>query len=370
MSEDSSKQVMRISWGPQHPMSGQVRILIDTDGEKVLNIIPDIGFTHRGIEKILENRNIVQGIVPIERMVMVDTANIALSYVRAAEEILGIEPPKRAQYIRVILCEVCRILSHLYGFGLAAEACGGYPAVFLWTTADREPFLDLMERITGTRWSYSFFVPGGVYADFPDKIKEKFLATLDYFEQRLEAYKRAWFENKIFEARAKNVGILKPEDALRLGAAGPNLRGSGVALDVRKDEPYEAYDEIDFKVVTRSEGDSYARLMVRYLEMVESVKILRQAIENMPSGPYRKFVSPLRRLPKGEAYSRVETARGEIGVHIISDGGTKPYRVKIVSPTLRNLYVVSQMPKISEILLADVPVILYSFDPWYLDADR
>lgn len=370
MSEEPSKRVMRISWGPQHPMSGQIRILVDTDGERVLNIIPDLGFTHRAIEKILENRNVVQGVVPVERMVMVDTANNALAYVRAVEELLGIEPSKRAQYIRVIICEVCRILSHLYGFGLGAESGGGYPAVFLWSTADREPFLDLMERITGTRWSYSFFVPGGVYRDFPDKIKDKFLKTLSYFEKRLEAYRRAWFENKIFEARAKNVGVLKPEDAIRLGATGPSLRSSGVSLDVRKNEPYEAYDEIDFKVVTLPEGDSYARLFARYLEMVESVKIIRQAIENMPSGPYRKSVSPFKRLPKGEAYARVEAARGELGVHIISDGGFKPYRVKITSPTLRNLYVLSQLPKISDILLADLPVIMYSFDPWYLDADR
>ncbi len=351
-------------------MSGQIRILIDTDGERVFNIIPDMGFTHRGMEKMLEHRTFYKGIVPMERMVMADCANIGLSYILAAEEALGVEAPLRAQYIRTILCEISRINSHLYALGLMAESAGGYPAIFLWTTGDREPFLDLAEMLTGARWSYSFFVPGGVREDLPNGFKEKALEVCDYFDKRLETYRKTWLENTIFESRSRGVGVLKREAAVRLGAAGPTLRASGVPLDVRKNEPYAAYGEIDFEVATQKGGDSYDRLMVRNIEMIESVKIIRQAVKNIPEGPIKARVSFRAKAPEGEAYSRVETARGEIGVHVVTDGGETPYRVKISSPSLRNLFVFFQMPKLGEVLLADVPVILYSLDPWYLDSDR
>jgi len=361
--------IMRISWGPQHPISGQIRFLIDTDGERVFNIIPDLGFCHRGIEKILENRDFIQGVVPLERMVMVDAANLSLGYVEAVEKILEFEPPKRAQYLRTILCEISRINSHLYAFGLVAEAAGGYPAVFLWSVADREMFLDLAEMLTGARWSYSFFIPGGVRRDMPQGFKEKALEVCDFFEERLKAYREAWIENKVWEMRSKGIGILKAEDAVRLGTAGPSLRASGVAMDVRKDEPYEAYGEIDFKVATHRDGDSYARLLVRAMEMEESVKIIRQCVENIPEGEFKKRL-PLKRVKPGEAFTRVETGRGEIGFHVVTQGTDRPYRVKISSPNMRNLYVISKMPEISQVLLADVPIIIYSFDPWYLCADR
>ncbi len=359
---------MIISWGPQHPISGQFRIILETDGENVLKLTPDIGFTHRGIEKILENRTFLQGIVPVERLSMLDTANFLLAYVRAVEEIAEVDVPPRAKYIRTILCEISRINSHLYALGLIAEACGGYPAIFLWTVADRELFLDVAEMLTGTRWSYSFFIPGGVRRDIPSGFKEKVLEVLDYFEGRLETYRDSWLENELFKRRARGVGELPLDKAVTLGAAGPTLRGSGFRFDTRKDEPYEAYEDLDFKLVSMEEGDSYARTMVRYLEMVESVKIIREAIENIPEGRFRVRV-PMR-VPEGEAYVRVETARGEVGLHMITDGSIKPYRVKINSPSLRNLYVLSRMPEFSRLLVADVPVVLWSFDPWFLDADR
>ncbi|MFQ6081153.1 MAG: NADH-quinone oxidoreductase subunit D [Candidatus Bathyarchaeia archaeon] len=368
MTLNAGKETMLISWGPQHPISGQFRIILDTDGEKVLRLVPDLGFTHRGIEKILEKRTFTQGIVPVERLSMLDAANFGLAYVRAVEEIIGVEVPKRAQYIRTILCEISRINSHLYAFGLTAEAGGGYPAVFLWTVADRELFLDLAEMLVGARWSYSFFIPGGVRRDIPEGFKEKALKTLNYFNERLKIYRESWLENEIFKVRTQGVGLLSREEAVRLGATGPCLRGSGFPLDVRKDEPYEAYEEMDFNLITRPEGDAYARTVVRYLEMIESTKIIRQAIENIPKGPFRKRV-PMR-APKGEAYTRVETARGEVGLHMITNESMMPYRVKINSPSLRNLYVLSKLPEVTDILVADVPVVLWSFDPWYLDADR
>ncbi len=364
----AKKEIMRISWGPQHPMSGQFRLLIDTDGENVFGLIPDIGFTHRGIEKILENRLYFQGVVPVERMVMADCANVGLGYVLAVEELLGVEAPRRAQFIRSILCEVSRINSHLYAYGLMAEGGGGYPAVFLWTVADREFWLELAEMLTGARWSYSFFVPGGVRNDLPKGFKEKALRVCDYFEKRLDVYRDVWTVNEVFVMRCKGVGVLSGDDAVRLGACGPSLRGSGVAFDVRRDEPYAAYGDVDFKVCTMPEGDSYARFVVRWLEMKESVRIIRQCVEEIPDGPIRVRVP--NRVPKGEACGRVETGRGEMVFHVVSEGGLRPYRVKIISPTLRNLYVFSQLPKLGKVLFADVPIILYSFDPWYLDSDR
>ena len=370
VAEELSSEVMRISWGPQHPMSGQTRILIDTDGERVTNLTADIGFTHRGIEKILENRTFLQGLIPMDRMVMADTANISMGYVAAIEEALGIEAPPRAQYLRSMLCEMSRINSHLYAFGLMAEAGGGYPAVFLWSTVDREIILDLQEMLTGARWSYSYSIPGGVRADIPKGFKEKALEAVNYLRGRFEQYWEAWIENTLFEMRSRNVGILKAEDAITLGAAGPVLRGSGVPLDVRKDEPYAAYGELDFKVVTKEACDSLARLIVRAKEMEQSLNIIEQAVEELPPGPVRKVVSLFARPKPGEYYSRVETARGEMGIHLITDGNMQPYRVKISSPTLRNLWVFEQMPKLGEVLLADIPIILYSIDPWYLDCDR
>lgn len=363
-------EIMRISWGPQHPMSGQTRILIDVDGEVVHRLIADLGFTHRGIEKILENRTFLQGIIPIERMSMVDTANMGLGYVLAVEEALGIEPPERANWIRSMICEICRINSHLYAFGLQAESTGYFPAVFLWTTVDREVLLDLMERLTGARWSYNFIIPGGVMNDLPEGFQDKVKEAVNYLRGRFEQYWEAMVENATFEMRCKGVGVLKREEAIRLGATGPVLRGSGVDMDVRKDEPYAAYGDLEFKVVTEAEGDAMARLKVRYHEIEESLNIIEQVAGDIPGGPVRVKVPLFPRPKPGEAMSRVETARGELGVHIFTDGGMNPYRVKINSPTLRNMYVFERMAELGRILVADVPVILYSIDPWYLDADR
>jgi len=362
--------IMRISWGPQHPMSGQTRILLDVDGEKVHRLIADLGFTHRGIEKILENRTFLKGIIPVERMVMVDTANIGLGYVLAVEEALGVEVPERASWIRSLICEMGRINSHLYAFGLQAEAAGYFPAVFLWTTIDREVLLDLFEELTGARWSFNFFLPGGVHADLPDGFQERVLDAVRYLRGRFEQYWEAMVENATFEMRCNGVATLSKEDAIRLGAAGPVLRGSGVAMDVRKDEPYAAYGDLDFKVITETAGDSMARLKVRFHEIGESLNMMEQIADEMPDGPVRTRTPLFARAKPGEVLSRVETPRGELGIHMFTDGGMNPYRVKINSPSLRNMYVFERLAELDEILVADVPVVINSIDPWYLDADR
>jgi NADH-quinone oxidoreductase subunit D len=362
--------IMRISWGPQHPMSGQTRILLDIDGEKVHKIIADLGFTHRGIEKILENRTFLQGIIPIERMSMIDTSNIGLGYVLAVEEALGIEVPERAHWIRSLLCEMSRINSHLYAFGLQAESTGYFPAVFLWTTTDRSVLLDLFERLTGARFSYNFILPGGVIKDLPEGFEERVIESVNYLRGRFKDYWTAMVENHTFEMRCNNVAVLEPEDAIRLGATGPVLRGSGVAMDVRRDEPYAAYDYLEFDVITEAACDVMARTKVRYREIGEALRIMEQVAKEIPEGPIKTRVPLFGRSKPGEAYSRVETGRGELGIHMFTESGMNPYRVKINSPTLRNMYVFERLCELDEMLVADVPVVINSIDPWYLDSDR
>lgn len=366
--EELKDGLMRVSIGPQHPISGQGRIIVVTDGELVYDIEIDIGYSHRGIEKILENRRYLQGLIPIERMVMLDTAHVTMAYVRAIEELLGIEAPPRAQYIRTIILEMNRIISHTYALGLFAEATAWNPAVFLWTTADREPFLDLMEMLTGARWSYSFIIPGGVRADLPNGFKEKMKEAIKFFRDRLDTYMDAWIDNFLFEVRTRGVGVIPRDKALEWGAAGPSLRASGVAYDTRKNEPYAAYEEMDFKIITETAGDSYARGAVRVKEMYVSLDIIEQAIDNIPGGPVKRVIP--QNVPKGEVYARVESARGELGIYLISDGRDKPYRVKISAPSFRNIFLMEMLPQIEEIKFADVPPIFYSLDPWFLDADR
>jgi len=360
--------LMRVRIGPQHPISGQGTIVVTTDGEIVYDVEVDIGYSHRGIEKILENRRWLQGIIPMERMVMLDTSHVAMAYVRAIEELLGIEAPPRAQYIRTIVLEMNRIISHTYALGLLAESTAWNPAVFLWTTADREPFLDLMEMLTGARWSYSFIVPGGVRADLPHGFKEKAKEAIKFFRDRLDTYMDAWIDNFLFEVRTRKVGVIPRDKAIEWGAAGPSLRASGVAYDTRKNEPYAAYEELDFKIVTEKDCDSYARGAVRVKEMYVSLDIIEQALDNMPEGPVKKTVP--QNVPRGEVYARVESARGELGVYVVSDGRDKPYRVKISAPSFRNIFLIEMLPKIEEIRFADIPPIFYSLDPWFLDADR
>ena len=366
--EEVEGGLFKLNIGPQHPISGQGRFIVLTDGELVYDIEVDIGYSHRGIEKILEYKNYIQAVVPLERMVMLDTSNILMGFVRAVEELYGVEPPPRANYIRTIINELNRISSHLYALGLYAESAGWNPAVFIWTTVDREPILDILEMITGARWSHSFFIPGGVRADLPNGIKERILDTMDFLERRLEVYEDAWIYNETFRMRTEGVGVLPRDKAIEWGAAGPSLRASGVKYDTRLNEPYSAYPELDFKIVTHTAGDAYARGWVRFEEIKVSIDLVRQAIENIPKGPVKKALPP--RPVKQEALARAETARGEINFYIYTEGRDKPYRVKISPASFRNFFVIEQMPKIQEIKLADVPPLIYSFDPWFLDADR
>ena len=357
---------LQVSWGPQHPASGHLRLLLDLDGDIVLKTTLDVGYTHRGIEKLSEKRNYLQNIPNIERVnSYCDACNTVLGYVLAVEESLNLEVPKRAQYIRVVMSEMNRIASHLYWMCLMAISVG-HETMLMWTMNDRELLIDLLEMISGARITYSFFMPGGVRRDLPKGFELKTRQTIEYFEKRLDDYWKMLFKNRTFEMRTKGVGVLSSQDAVRLGVVGPVLRGSNLRLDIRKDDPYSNYDEFDFWVPVEKEGDSYARCLIRFYEMKESISIIKQALARLPEGAiFKKAPST---LPYGEVYSRVEATRGELGYYLVSNGTDKPYRLKISTPSFRNMLVLPYL--ISDVTMADVPVIYISLDLIPPDIDR
>jgi len=358
--------VMKLSMGPQHPITGHFRFILDVDGDLVLKLEPDIGYTHRGIEKLAEKRTYLQNLPVIERVnSYCDSAGTMLGYLEVIEEVMGLEVPERAKYLRVIAAELNRIASHLYAASLFSVATG-LETMLMWTINDRELILDLLEKLTGQRITYTYQTIGGVRFDMPDGFKEEALKRLDYLEKRTEDYYKMLLWNHTFQIRTKKVGILKPSDAIKLGIVGPNLRASGVKADVRKDEPYEVYDRFDFSIPTGKNGDSYDRLEVRFKEVEQSIQILRQAIKDIPKGPIKRWAPPI--VPKGEAYTRVEAARGEFGYYLVSDGTMKPYRLKITPPSFRNLIALPHLCR--NVPLGDIPIIYISLDLIPMDVDR
>lgn len=360
-----SSSLLRINWGPQHPITGHLRFVLDLDGDIIVNMMPEIGYTHRGIEKMAENRNYVQ-IVPLaERICNIDSFNVSLGYVTAVEELMDVTVPERAHFIRTIMAELGRIMSHLYWFAIFGVAAGLFTLI-MWPIADRELFVDLAEMVVGSRVTYSYFTPGGVLNDLPNGFAARVDKTFSYFEKRVRDYDTIFTENKLYQLRTKGVGVMDSKEATRLAAAGPSIRGSNVSTDVRADDPYAVYEELDFEVPTEEEGDSYARAKIRLREMRESMSIIRQAISRLPQGPIRVRVPSF--APSGDAYSRVESARGELGFYLVSRGSDKPYRVKISSPSFRNMLVLTHLMKGARV--ADVPIIYHSMDIWPLDMDR
>ncbi|MBS7626856.1 NADH-quinone oxidoreductase subunit D [Candidatus Bathyarchaeota archaeon] len=357
---------MQVSWGPQHPASGHLRFILDVDGDSVLNLEPDVGYTHRGIEKLTENRTYLQNIPVVERInSYCDATNTVLGYIEVVEELLECEVPERARFIRVIMAEMNRIASHLYWLCLMSISVG-FETMLMWTMNERELFLDLFEMITGARITYSALRPGGVRYDIPHGFEEVATKYLNHFERRLKDYYKMIFENSTFRLRTIGVGSISSSDAIKLGLVGPCLRASGVATDVRKDEPYEVYQNFDFNIPVEKAGDAYARSLIRFHEMEESVSIIRQALRSIPEGPIRKRVPLV--VPKGEAYSRVEAARGELGYYLVANGTDKPYRLKVSTPSFRNM---AALPYITRnVTIADIPAIYMSLDLIPLDIDR
>lgn len=355
-----------VSVGPQHPGSGHCRILMRVDGDHIVSVDPDIGYVHRGCEKIAENRNYVSNIPHLERPNIADAIHLNWGYTLAVEELQGVEVPPRGKYIATIAAEMNRIMSHLYGFAIMQGVFAGHTTIFMWAFGDRDLFIELAEWLTGARLTYSFLPPGGPRRDLPSGFEDRLTKLLDYFEKRLPEYERIYFYNPLMIARCKGIGVLKREEAIKLGVAGPVLRASGVKYDVRKAEPYGAYDELDFDIPTFEEGDSYSRILLRYEEIKQSIRIIRQALEKIPKGPIARK-APLV-APEGEATGRVESSRGEIAYMVMGDNSDKPYRVKIMNGSFRNLIALPYL--VRNVHVADMPIIYGSLDYWPVEADR
>jgi len=357
-----------INMGPQHPSThGVLRLVLSLKGETVLNVEPHIGYIHRGIEKMCESITYPQIIHLTDRMDYLSAHINNEAVCLTVEKALEVEIPERVKYIRTIMAELTRIQSHQlwwasFGMDLGALTC------FFYGLRDREKILDIFEETCGSRMIVSYSCPGGlmydIHPDFQKKVKE----FIKYFRKILPEYNQLLTDNVIFHERSKGMGVLSREDAIAFGITGPSARASGFSCDVRKHEPYSAYDKVKFNEILYSTGDTFHRYTARIDEMWESMNIIEQLIDNIPEGPYFVKMKPIIKLPEGEYYQRVETARGELGVYIISDGNKNPYRIKFRSPNFSNLWVMNHISKGMKI--ADLVAISGSLDLVIPDIDR
>ena len=366
--ETEEDRLMTLSVGPQHPGSGHFRFTIKVDGDYIVYCDPDPGYVHRGEEKMSEYRNFIQNIPHLERPIIHDSTNITYSYSLAVEELVNIQVPLRGQYIRALASELNRQVYTLYWLGIYGIFLG-HSTMFMWPMGDRELFIDLLEALTGARVTHAFNIPGGVRNDIPEGFKDRCLRQVAYFEKRLAEYEDIFYNNPLFRQRTEGVGILTKDNAIKLGVTGSVLRASGIPFDVRKAEPYDIYDQIDFKIQYMKTCDSFARSTVPFLDMKESCHIIRQLLDKMPkSGEVRAKLQPNPKGPPGESYKRVESGRGALGYYIVSDGTPKPYRVKISVGSFRNMLALPFLLVGSK--LADMPSIYWSLNYWPVEADR
>ena len=366
--ESEDDRLMTLSVGPQHPGSGHFRFTIKVDGDYIVYCDPDPGYVHRGEEKMCEYRNVIQNIPHLERPVIHDSNNITYSYSLAVEELVGIEVPRRGQYIRALASELNRLVYTLYWLAIYGIFLG-HSTMFMWPTGDRELIIDLLEALTGARVTHAYNIPGGVRNDIPDGFKERCLRQLKYFQKRLKEYEDIFYNMPLFRQRTEGVAVLSKEDAIKLGVAGSVVRASGIPYDIRKAEPYDIYNEIDFKVQYLKSGDCFARSYVPFLDMKESCYIIEQLLDKMPeTGEVRAKLQPNPKGPPGEAYRRVESGRGALGYYVVSDGTPKPYRVKISVGSFRNMLALPYLLVGQK--LADMPATYWSLNYWPVEADR
>ncbi len=359
---------MTVNLGPQHPSThGVLRLVVELDGEVVRTCRPVIGYLHRGLEKMFEARPFRQNVPFTDRMDYLASLNSNLAMSQAIERLGGIEVPERAQYIRVFLCELNRIASHLVFLGTFATDLGA-TTVFLYAFRSRERALDLLEMITGARLTYNWIRPGGVPDDLPEGLRERTEAYLDELQFELDEVDRLLTGNRIFRARCEGVGVLTREMALAYAASGPVARGSGIPFDLRKAEPYEVYDRLEFDVPVRTEGDVAARYLVRMEEMRQSARIMRQCLRDMPEGEVATRLPKVFKPPAGWAFSRTESPRGELSFFIVSDGGTHPVRCHARTPSFVHLMLLPELLK--GVKIADVIAILGSLDTVLGEVDR
>lgn len=368
---------LTMNMGPQHPSAhGVFRAILTLEGETVVGVDAVIGYLHRCHEKLAENLAYVQYPTIASKTDYVAAMSSELAYVSAAEQIGQIEVPKRAQYLRVIVGELQRIASHCLWLGTwcmdMGGALGGGATIFLYCIRERELVLDLFESMVGARLLYGFHQVGGVRYDVPAEWPAQVRSTLSLIEQRLHEYESMLEDNPFFSMRTKGVGVVSRELAQDVGISGPLLRGSGVDFDLRRAHPYSSYDDFDFRVPVESGGDCYARYLVRMVEFRESIRIVRQALDGLPEGPIssRPGVKSLAqvKVPKGEAYARVEGPRGEVGCYLVSDGTNKPYRMKWRGASFSNLAILPHILPGSSV--ADVVAIMGSVDPVFGEVDR
>lgn len=352
---------LEVNMGPQHPAThGVLRLVLKLDGEKIVDAKPVIGYLHRGVEKLAENRG-YPSITPFtDRLDYLAAFAENLSYIGAVERLIGVDPPPRAKYMRVILAELQRIASHLLWLATHALDIGAM-TVFLYTFREREKILDLFEAYCGARLTYNAVRIGGMLNDFPDGWTGDVKLFLQEFPIRLAQYETLLTNNRIWRLRTENVGVIDGPTALAWGMTGPSLRGSGLAYDLRKDQPYEAYGELDFDVPVGEKGDTYDRYLVRMEEMRQSRRLILEAIDKLPEGEIAAKVSKRVKPAKGaEAYFASESPRGEMSVYLISDGSEKPYRVRFRSPSFCNLHA---LPKLSQgHMVADVVALIGTID--------
>lgn len=366
--ESEEDRLMTLSVGPQHPGSGHFRFIIKVDGDYIVYCDPDPGYVHRGEEKMCEYRNVIQNIPHLERPVIHDSNNITYSYSLAVEELVGIEVPRRAQYIRALASELNRQVYTLYWLAIYGIFLG-HSTMFMWPTGDRELLIDLLEALTGARVTHAYNIPGGVRNDMPDGFKDRCLRQVRYLQKRFKEYEDIFYNMPLFRQRTEGVAVLSKEDAIKLGVTGSVLRASGIPYDIRKAEPYDIYNELDFKVQYMKTGDCFARSYVPLLDMKESCHIIEQLLDKMPqSGEVRAKLQPNPKGPPGEAYRRVESGRGALGYYVVSDGTPKPYRVKISVGSFRNMLALPYLLVGQK--MGDMPSTYWSLNYWPVEADR
>ncbi len=390
---DPFSQTMIINMGPQHPSThGVLRLMVELDGERVRNVVADVGYLHTGIEKTMESKPYIKAIPCTDRMSYLGPLHNNLGYVLAVEKLMDVDVPPRAQWARVILCELDRIASHLVF--LASNGLDlGAMSVFLYAFREREKIIDIMEMCSGARMMASYFRPGGLAYPLPDGFEDAVQKIVDVMPGALDEYHALLTNNPIWLERTRGIGAISAEDAIRWAATGPVLRATGVKWDLRKDAPYAAYDQVDFDVAVGSQGDCYDRYLVRMEEMRQSVRIIQQGLKKLPPGPHitdnRKVAPPPKeelavsmeslihhfkiwtegiKPPPGEVYAAVEAPRGELGFYVVSDGTARGRRIHMRSPSFVHL---QMMPVFGQgALVADLVAIIASLDPVLGEVDR
>ncbi|MBC8451679.1 MAG: NADH-quinone oxidoreductase subunit D [Rhodospirillaceae bacterium] len=390
---NSEIKTMTINFGPQHPAAhGVLRMVMEMDGEVVERIDPHIGLLHRGTEKLIEHKTYLQAIPYFDRLDYVSPMCQEHAFVMAAEKLLGIEAPRRGQFIRVMFDEITRLLNHLLNVPAYALDVGAMTPM-LWAFEQRELLMEFYERVCGARLHAAYYRVGGVHQDLPAGLCDDILAWTEQFPSFIDDMETLLTENRIFKQRSVDIGVVSGEDAIAWGFTGPMLRGSGIAWDLRKAQPYDVYDEMDFDIPIGKNGDCYDRYLVRVEEMRQSLRIIRQCIEKMPDGPVLSEdgkVAPPRRgemkqsmealihhfklytegvhVPSGETYTAVEAPKGEFGVYLVADGTNKPYRCKIRAPGFAHLAAMDFLCKGH--MLADSVAVLGSMDIVFGEIDR